>query len=406
MSSFCIEGICSNMDTLCEDIERHIVGFCDLHSIDNLRKVSKVWKKASNEGRIYESGPINGSTFSQDTFKQHGSIFMPFITEVKLLESWATDDIREALESLHLPKISKKRSMTLHVNQAFLQACEPDVLNILTRIFWFNIVCHDGSNLNYFRTENANVGAASLLQSSQFIVSNELTLIYYGNSQDISTRMTQKAFSMNTKALVLYGVLTDMAMSSILAVNHSLSRLVLINEGCCDWYNAKCLQRACPNLKQFSIMSSNLLDSDLDSFNWTLWPNLTSLNLEHNFTMRGQQISWPSNLEELYVAFTGIKTPEALPTCSSLKQFSCNLQLSDAWFSYITSKKLRAISVSMKEFFNEAREFAFWTSVNQLSRIDKITIHHMEGYVSTNNVKKACPKSIVIKRCPIHMQGI
>ena len=367
------------------------MSFCDQDTLNSLHNVSKVWRSATREARVYENGPINGTTFSSKTYAQHGPVFMPFVSQIHLLEAWDHRVLSEALRALNLLKF-KKRPLSLHINQVFYESCPNDMMQFLASIHWHHIYS-DTVSLSHFHTENANISVQTLLGSNNLVVENELTMIYFGNSTEISILATQRAFSLGSKAIVFYGVLTDDAMVS-LPINTTLTRLCLINEGCCDWYNVNSLQRACPNLTSFSIMSSNLIDGDFDHFNWSLWPKLKSLNLEHNYTMRGKNVRWPSQLEELYVAYTEIRTPEDLPKCSTIKYLSCNLQLNNDWFYYINSKQLRSISVYMREFINEQREFLFWTSVHH---IDKITVHHMETFCKMNNVRRACPNSLVLK---------
>ena len=392
------------MNLLCEDLERHIAGFCDLNTLKCLSNVSKSWRSAVNEAQVFEHGPINGTTFSSYTHSQHGPVYMQFVTEIQLLLVWDQAVILEALKALDLNRGHRKRNVTLHINQEFINSCGPAVLELLYGFHWYAINS-DALNLDYFHTENANVTIHTIIHSKHFQVIHELTIIYYGDNQDISRLGTERAFAMGSRALVCYGVLTDESMKTA-SLNVNLKRLCLINEGCCEWTNATNLQRAAPNLESFSILSSNIRDKDLDQFDWSLWPRLKSLNLEHNYTLRGSNIKWPSNLEELYVAYTEIRSPEKLPNCQSIKQLSCNLQLSNNWFQYIGSKQLSGLSVYMREFIQEEREYLFWKSINTLNNIRKITVHHMEYFCNTNNVRKACPNSLVLKRSPVNIRHV
>lgn len=387
------------MDLLCEDLERHIVGFCDLDSLKALNNVSKAWRAAVHEGQVYEHGPINGTTFSLLSFSQHGPVFMPFVTELQLHGFWSSDDLRNGLQALDLGRGHRKRDMVLDISQKFIENCPADVIAYLQSICWHTIRS-DADILDGFVTQNAAVAYQSI---GSFKVSNELTTYYFGNSKEVSTIVSAKAFELMPKSIVLYGVLTDEAMGS-LPINYNLEHLTLVNEGCCEWNNAQRLQLACPNLESFSILSSNLVARDLDHFNWSLWPKLRSLNVEHNYTLNGHQtIHWPTNLESLYVAYTQLMTPDALPVCKSIKHLSCNLELKKNWFSYIESKQLKALSVHMRQFINESQEYAFWSS---LSKIDKISIHHMESYATRRTVKRACPCSLVTKRGAVNIRQI
>jgi len=390
------------MNTLCEDIERHIVSFCGEDSVASLRNVSKAWRAATQEARLFYHGPINGTTFSSRTFSEHGPVFMPFVTEIQLLEQWAPDTLRVAIGALHLTVGHRKRVLDLHINREFLESCPSDVFQFLTSIHWHSIQS-DCAVVDFFHAENMNVGIQTLIQSDNFKVTNEITIVYFGTCPTISQLASQKAFALGPRSIVMYGVLTDDAMTR-LPVNHNLQRLCLISEGCCEWINAKDLQRACPNLEALSILSSNLIDTDFDHFDWSLWPRMRSLNVEHNYTLRGHKVNWPSNLEELYVAYTEIRSPELLPRC--LKQLSCNLQLTNNWFMYIQSNQLHAISVYMREITTDEREFLFWSSLNSLNTIRKISVQHFDTFSGTRNVRRACPNSLVTKRSPVNIRQV
>jgi hypothetical protein len=389
------------MDLICEDLERHIVTFCDVDTVGSLYNVSASWRRATQEARLHFSGPINGSTFSASTYSNHGPVYMPFVSEIYLMEQWNPDTLRAAIGALDLTRGHRKRMIDLHMNHDFLDSCPEDVLNYLTAIPW-NTVHSDCAVVDSFRAQNMNVGIQTLVKSSNFQVVNEITTVYFGTCPTFSVLASQKVFLTGAKSIVMYGVLTDDAMSK-LPVNYNLERLCLVSESNCDWIHAKDLQRACPNLKAFSILSSNLIDRDLDNFDWSLWPSLKSLNVEHNYTFRGVKVNWPKGLQELYVAYTEIRVPDSLPTCTTIQQLSCNLYLTNNWYAYIRSKQLRAISVYMRQVITLEQEYLFWSSLNG---INKISVHHFDSFSDRRNVRRACPSALVIKRSPVNIRQV
>lgn len=321
---------------------------------------------------------------------------MPFVDTIVIDFVEAPNNTLECLEALKLSSF-KKRKLKLHVCSYAIES-NVGLINFLKTIHWHYVASSVNVALD-LTTQCAHLGsytwASSIIRGLK-----KLIILDMMKNDEISVVCTKKAFDVEgLEALQLWGLLTDDAMID-LKTNWTIRVLDLHYQGVCNWHNAQDLQRACPNLESFSIVSSNLLKSHLDLFCWPLWPSLRSLNLEHNYTLQSNTcIQWPRGLQELFVAFTNINGPHSMPF--GLTKVSCNLELTDAWFQYLRANNLTSISASMKHHIkNSDAESAFWSSFEGLQRL---SIHHLEFFKQESllsNIRSKMKKILVIKRKP------
>lgn len=394
------------MELLCLDLERHIASFCDHWTLDSLSNVSKGWRHAVETAPVNIEGPINGDTFSFFTASRFGPVYMPFVNTIVLEYrfSEAPKNLLECLAALKLHTF-KKRKLALHISSAVLDAFGPQLHAFLATISWASISALDHVSI-HLRAHTAHLSSYSWSQST-LVGLKKLFLIDMIKNEDLSVICVRKAFlAPELEHLCLYGVLTDTAMLD-LPRSTSLKDLECHYEGVCTWTNIRPLQLACPELRSFSIISSNLLKVHLDLFCWSLWPYLKRLNVEQNYTLNlnNGPIHWPPSLTELFVAYTNITGPSFMPL--GLTKISCNLELTDLWLKYLTSNALTSISATMKHYIkNSSIESSFWSLVHQNGHLQRLAVHHMEFFRQDeliNNIKSTINNTLVLKRKPLDL---
>ena len=317
------------MNDLCEDIQRHIVGFCDSPDVESLSRVSSLWPAITASSKLHYDGPFNGHTFAHFTVLENGPCYMPFVQTIFL----DAPGLEEAIGALHLGSLNayKKKSLELVFNLHVMNDAYCDFINAHE---WASVVILSNGAPLFQHTKN-------IVLHTKKIVSTVLDygcvstvglehLILSGFDRCTYSQLLLSLFSLQLTTLRLYGALTDTAVLDCASQRMpSLRHLYLHNEGICDWGDAKTLQRMFPNLESFSIQTSNLLRSDLPNFDFALWPNLKSLNFEKNHALELTNYPWPKTLETLRIVNCGLNV---LPDLPNLKDFSWTV--APEWLSF------------------------------------------------------------------------
>jgi len=286
------------MNDLCEDTQRHIVSLCDASTVEALAKTSKIWPDIIRTSVLSFCGPINGNTFSGETFVRNGPCFMPNLSIVHINALHVID----GLTALNLTKVRQyKNGLKLFLN---LQILDDQIASFIESHTWGSIILlRRGSDFSSFSRPLLCRTKKMVCFAEDFVYTKPETLehlVLTGFEINTYSAIFQSLFQFKLHTLKLYGFLTNAAIVSCTMLKMpSLKNLLLNNEAICDWQHAPTLQSMFPNVESFAIRTSNLLNTDLMFFNFKLWPHLKRLDFENNYTamIHAMYDIWPKSLE-------------------------------------------------------------------------------------------------------------
>jgi hypothetical protein len=177
----------------------------------------------------------------------------------------------------------------------------------------------------------------------------------------------------------------------------SLKKLFLHHQSACTWKNTQKLQIQSPNVEEFGISASSLLDSDLELFNWTLWPNLKTLIFDQNYIL-WKYSKWPKGLKNLRICYC---VPESLP--SNLESLAVIIQGSCAatfarWETCLKRQNLKSLTITFSNFlplFWSPTE-PFWTQCETLEVL-QINLRERIFPEYMNLLRKRLPNVLIRK---------
>jgi len=94
------------------------------------------------------------------------------------------------------------------------------------------------------------------------------------------------------------------------------------------------IQKCCPNVKSITLKNMNITTEELDLIHWDLWPLLTTVNLEQNYTLKCLGKNFPTHLSALFIAHTSIvfkhtNVQTLLPYIATCRSISISLHASN-----------------------------------------------------------------------------
>ena len=407
------------MDLLCDDVQREIVSHLD--SISGIQNVSKHFKYIANTSKLYFDGHKNSTIFSLKVLRQYMlhnkdiSLFkMPHAVEIDLVtdfndyNAFDPELLKEALKQL-FNFTNKKLRLVVNSFSWSLQGL-PCFLSKLNKFESILFSGHNYYNINkdlVFSCKEVHI-PGSLYAHIKFenVASLSLCLDYNINTEialeNISVR---KAFNSQTtlNELFIYGPFLTCPIFSEFVISSQLLALKTLELHCQlpIWHYARTIQLCCPNLKNFKISASNLITSDLDYFDWNLWPQLKSLSLEDNFTLKDFK-NWPSNLEHLNILDTGLQLLKQKNfETKKLKTLATSCSTSMRWKSFFkTMPDLEVLTLKMEHFvsgpqFKSRKNLCpadFWTSFNDIKHFNTLSVKFLERLWNKNLFKEEIQK--------------
>lgn len=377
-----------NLNLLCEDVQRTIASFSCGFTAQSLKTTCTLWRDIVNTSKLHVGGSLNGSHFSYFVYEhlsrqnvpeeifdrdvrlhEERPIYMPYVDYIDMTNIPVHKFLR-LFDHLgpQLPSIRSKWTPELNVNQTYLN------LNSVT----FSRVIANGECVLNLNAESLVCSPKTYLLSSVNQVKS-LCMTSYSRSENHPPDLLalQKAFQSNLESLELFGVLTDSNMNALTKKTSTLKTLFLHHQSICTWKDTRCLQINCPNLEEFGISSSSLLDSDLEKFDWTLWPRLHTLIFDQNYILWKYAV-WPPALRHLRICYC---IPESLP--SNLESLAVILQGTCAttfarWEICLKRQNLKKLTLTFSNFLP-----LFWTPTEpfwtQCEKLDALQVHLREG---------------------------
>ena len=369
-----------------EDIQRCIAGFLDENSLKSLVSSDTVsnWQHIAKTAKVHFDGPQNSTIFSISSWLENGPREMPFVNTIDLFESYDRTEFNETmlLKGLKALKLesrgpSKKLDLTLKLCEyiyampeirAYLSRFEYNEINFFGHSFSFHGIVYESmsddsadTNQESLRWITKSLKCPCEVYSTldfRGLEDLELCLDNTRSKQDCERQSILKAFQeTKLKKLVTYGPFLDASTMTQLCTLKTLESLSLIgySSSFFSWTFVQSLQKSCPNLKSLTIQSSNLIKSDLDCFDWSLW-NLESLDLSYNYTLKSVS-NWPQGLKELYVNDTSIdmlsfSSCEAL---QGLEKLSVDLYASAEWSDFLGHRgplRLKKLYLNMRHYLS------------------------------------------------------
>lgn len=308
-----------DMDCLPDVLCKQIAALSDSAARRALSGASKAWREIVEESHNHDDpAAVNGSLWSYRTWEREGSgiprrhvssIDLTRLPPPGITTNGMCNELRSCLSW-------NRRPLTVLVDST----SEP-FLDDLGRAFDGHQVCLLVSidpGLDMSKLPSSLLAASQIHCCVEGLLSCAPTglrrLVLHdlvpGRQNDTKpSQALQKALCMSgLESLTLYGLLTTdilASMSMHWPVSDSIETLLLQYESICDWTLAKSLQRLCPNVKRFALRASNLVLRDLEAFQWSLWPRLHELDLEHNYTLTALPIGCKS-VTRLWAAHTGL----------------------------------------------------------------------------------------------------
>lgn len=345
---------------------------------------------------MHAEGPINGHTFSVKTFQENGPVYMPFVTRIDL--SWVThkrDDIVVGIRALRLHQCD--RPITVYATKTSLETEGlPDLLLGIPEIESFVYLDEAPTSvfLNPLRPWKATMNALSFGVMNVW-PKQAVTLIDYMIESSANAYLVPavtKSFSCQAVDLSFYGVLTDLLVTYI-PVAHHVGKLTLVHQGILSWRTWRQAMRNMPNIRSLTIQGSNLILADFQYFDWSLWPHIRRLDVEHNWTLK----DWPDlpgGLTELAVANTGLIGPSLTAVDETIKALSCNVGPVSLWNSYLRRRgpALESVAVTMCQVTGHE---VLWPFLSNVSRIDITCEGHGVSAEALARIRKVCVNSMV-----------
>jgi hypothetical protein len=380
---------------------------CGLQEVEALKKTSAIWPQIIETSILSYSGPQNGTTFSSATYRLNGPCFMPHLIFVKI----DALDLIDGLEALDLVGSAiKHKSRVLHLIVDTIMLTKP-VMNIIGLVPWASISV-ERHYIDPNRLQGLSLNTLKLSINAELfqhlVISKQLkTLILFGFNSCTYARAFETVFNFDLEYLEMFGVLTDTAIANAPFYRmQSLKHLHFHNEGVLTWIDAPKLQSMFPNVESFSIRSSNLICLDLSSrFDLSMWPNLTEINLEKNYTLDLRVFEWPPNIKSLRIL-------NALNNCMysrSFKDSIFNLPLERLSVSS-NSDNVSVFGVSNLPLLKHLHIFLLTflrpehiKNFLQLAHLQILEITFQEKFDAISYLKKIrqiCPNTLVVQRNP------
>lgn len=390
------------MDQAPIDLLRRIAEFSDSATFDAVKVLSKDWKRATNDCPVHVEGPVNGDTFSIHTLMQNGPVFMPYVVRLDL-SGFApnhVDVLVAALKALNIPKIT--RPITVFATHAVLGL--PEVCQIIQGIRNLYMWAYLDPPIECDLVLSPSICHMSALAFGLMDIRprDKICLMNYMREADANEACrlcVAKAFSCGARDLCFFGTLTDQLIQGLDGLPDLLhvEILGLHHQGILTWCTWPTLMRKTPNVWSLSITGSNLVFGDFEYFDWSLWPYLTSLDLEENWTLQ----SWPRlpvGLKHLGVANTGLVGPSLTRVDDGLESLSCNLASMAGcfWKAYFKRRPLKCIKVCMTVVTGHE---VFWTHLHTAESIS-ILIDGAAGGARRDpavleRIRKVCPSAFL-----------
>ena len=391
-----------------EDVEQLIASMCESQERTALAKVNRNWSYAVSLSEDFNDEALssNGHVLSIASILKNGPVFMRFLKTIDLTNASPCEMVFEALEALQVHKL-RRRDLSIYYNCDFSQ--DTRFLNFLGSKTW-----HTALQTSNRQSEMRQVYLSALhvhLRAQHF-----LHYVFTGalqrlelcddNFLNVDIRTCQRAFSVMTKSLSMHGILTDGSMLSLnsLKPNTFLESLELHFQGICTFENVKCLQRVCPNIQRLKIRASNLTEKNLDYFDWALWPNLHTLDFEHNYTLHTFQL--PRGIKHLRIAFTGIRSLRTLYALSDvdysgLSSLSIDASpLLDDTIDFMAAHGLQHVLLNLKNFMPKTIDIQRWSIFNGLQTLELFFRQGLGINVFLNQIRRACPNVHVCVATP------
>ena len=391
------------MNELCEDTQRLVVEYCNDTAISALSKTSTIWPELIKTSKLSFVGPVNGHTFSSETFKTNGPCVMPYVITIIIDDHGLIDGLNALqIESLKAYK-TKSLKLILHLSVlddaycAFIRAHE-----------WASVVVLHNSNYqsnfqDFIKIKTKKV-VAMVTDFFLFQIDGLEHLVLSGFQACSYAQEFNRLFDHKLHTLRLFGVLTDEAINYCATRRMpTLKNLFLHNEAVCNWHNASVLQLMFPNLESFALRISNIVRSDLPNFKFDLWPNLKGLNLERNHTLDLTNYEWPKGLESLRIVdCTFSKFLDVGPQLKDLS-ISCVPGVFKELSAFLALKcpRLEVLYVSFKDFCIDYEDnLESFRNLAKITTLSKIDITFYEKFdISVQRllakVRSLCPNALV-----------
>jgi hypothetical protein len=339
------------MDTLNDDVTRTIFSFCD--SLSSLECVNKRFKELAETTKVYFEGPINSTIFTLKSLEQNGPCYMPFVQNLNLvckepLTDYAALNLYSALLALKLES-RLQLNLTLILDTSVLEL--PGVYDYLQRFSYAVLAIHDNVGINskdYTFQCKQLICESGFYWSHTFIGLESLHIFSSYGHYKIDEFALVKALKDNIIELEVHGpMLSDQLVETFDFVNTKLKILTLSQQSnACTWYNAKTIQKCCPNIEEFTLSSSNLIIHDLLNFDFFLWP-LKKLDVSYNYSLR--ELPKVPNLEHLNITGTSIRP---LNITSQVKNLHADISINAEWYDYFLRNTLESATLTIKHFIS------------------------------------------------------
>jgi hypothetical protein len=306
------------MDVLCADVLGVITGFANECDVYALARTNQEWREVVTTSKVFYAGPPNGTLFSKTTFLNNGFVMMPYVQTLNLL---GFDNDFPGLEAIKYvgpqnPMMRKRWRPELITNV--------DLIYPLDVTFSHATLYGEGAVV--ISAEEVSCKPETF-EKGTFKKLTRLIMFTDKSAETVSDRLAlEKAFSTPLQSLEIMGILTDENMKH-LPVSKTLKKLFLHYQSFCNWDFVRYLQLSCPLIESFGILSSTLIDVDVFKFDWSLWPNLHTLNFDQNYILQNYP-PWPSQLKHLSLVQCKSELPLDLislkiriPNLSVLKEF-------------------------------------------------------------------------------------
>lgn len=361
-----------------EDLHRQICGFLDPLSFSRLSALDSYWASIAQTSKVHFDGPLTSTIFSIRSWLLNGPKYMPYVTTLDLQSCYANDINEEILlVALKRLRLEERRNLKLT-----LKICEgiyhmPLIRKYLTNFSYDEITFPGVGYFFYDEDLGLEEWTTKILRCSCEIYTlltfhglEDLELFFDAYTISINEKIAmQKAFGeVKLRSLITHGPFLDPDNMLKLPTSTSIQRLDLegYSNSYFSWESAKAMQKSCPNLKQFKLIHSNLIEADLDYFDWSLW-HLESLDLSYNYTLRYVK-TWPVGLKELKVHNTGLNISVFDPRLFyQLEVLTTDMYASCEWAMFFESLSLKQVFLNMMHFLSGSHMLLggpwFWRSL-------------------------------------------
>jgi len=376
----------TQFDDLPNELVAYVSTFLDPDDHASFRSVNRACQTILNEALDLVGHSPNSTTYNMTSFQENGPTFMKYLRNISLYSSVGYLDadyevefpkfLRKGLLSLQLDRV--RRPLNLDI-QAF-DYIDDTVRETFENRTWthFRVLEHDYRKREPFRIKckHATIGHPKTYVKHDIRPSESLTLqdLSYANEASAIEKFFQHPTTVHT--LTIHGQFTSQILCAIQAsgrVQLSVTTLVLQSQLPELWPNITVLQRLLPNLEALTMSSSNIIAKDFQFFDWSLWPNLRSLNLENNWTLECVDLDVPKQITSLYLQ----NTLHSYPSISKLmserqcEAMSMELDVNIEWASLFArhGKSLKALHFHKRNHIETLLWEPFWTTLKHLHTI-------------------------------------